>query len=71
MRRFGLVGYPLTHSFSIKFFNESFFPEKGIDAEYVNFEIPDVRMMLDIVRMNQVIPLIQELQSFLQREKLV
>lgn len=50
MRRFGLVGYPLTHSFSIKFFNESFFPEKGIDAEYVNFEIPDVQMMLDIVR---------------------
>lgn len=52
MRRFGLVGYPLSHSFSIKFFNERFFPENGIDAEYVNFEIPDADMMLDIVRDN-------------------
>ena len=42
----------MTHSFSIKFFNERFFPENGIDAEYVNFEIPDARMMLDIVRDN-------------------
>lgn len=52
MRRFGLIGYPLTHSFSSRFFNESFFPENGIDAEYVNFEIQDISMVLDIVRNN-------------------
>ncbi len=38
MQKYGLIGYPLKHSFSIGF-NEKFKSE-GIDAEYVNFEIP-------------------------------
>ncbi len=38
---FGLLGYPLGHSFSRAFFNEKFARE-GIDAEYVNFEMQDV-----------------------------
>ena len=33
MRHFGIIGYPLMHSFSAKFFNEKFATEK-IDAEY-------------------------------------
>jgi len=41
MKKFGLIGYPLGHSFSKNFFNEKFQSEK-IDAEYVNFEIPDI-----------------------------
>ncbi|MCM1349554.1 MAG: shikimate dehydrogenase [Firmicutes bacterium] len=36
---FGLVGHPLGHSFSGKFFNEKFTRE-GIDACYLNFDIP-------------------------------
>lgn len=52
MRKFGLIGYPLGHSFSKRFFNERFFPENGIDAEYLNFEIPHPEMLLDIVRDN-------------------
>ena len=34
MQKYGLIGYPLKHSFSIGFFNEKFKSE-GIDAEYV------------------------------------
>ena len=33
MRHFGIIGYPLVHSFSAKYFNEKFEQEK-IDAEY-------------------------------------
>ena len=39
MEKYGLIGYPLRHSFSIGYFNEKFKSE-GINAEYVNFEIP-------------------------------
>lgn len=38
MEKYGLIGYPLRHSFSIGYFNEKFRSE-GINAEYVNFEI--------------------------------
>ncbi len=45
---YGLIGYPLGHSFSRDFFEEKFRRE-GIDAEYRNFEIRDARELLDIV----------------------
>ncbi|MCK4881267.1 MAG: shikimate dehydrogenase, partial [Bacteroidales bacterium] len=38
MRLFGLIGYPLGHSFSASFFNKKFM-EEGIDAEYTNFPL--------------------------------
>ena len=41
MDLYGLIGYPLKHSFSRAFFNEKFEAE-GIDAEYRNFEIPQI-----------------------------
>lgn len=41
MKQYGLIGYPLGHSFSKNFFNEKFHSE-NIDAEYVNFEIPSI-----------------------------
>ena len=41
MKKNGLIGYPLGHSFSRNFFNEKFQSE-NIDAEYVNFEIPTI-----------------------------
>lgn len=42
MRRvYGLIGYPLGHSFSQSFFTEKFASE-GIDAEYRNFEIANI-----------------------------
>lgn len=45
---YGLLGYPLGHSFSRGFFNEKFANE-GIDAEYVNFEIPEINEMRSIL----------------------
>ena len=41
MEKYGLIGYPLGHSFSINYFNEKFQDEK-IDATYENFEIPSI-----------------------------
>lgn len=41
MDKYGLIGFPLGHSFSIGYFNEKF-QNEGIDAEYINFEIPTI-----------------------------
>ena len=38
MHQFGLIGYPLGHSFSASFFSKKF-EEEGIDAEYRNFPL--------------------------------
>ena len=51
MEKYGLIGYPLGHSFSRKFFTEKFAAE-GTEAEYLNFEIPDAQQLLDVVREN-------------------
>lgn len=51
MTKFGIIGYPLGHSFSIGFFTEKFARE-SIDAQYLNFEIPDVAMLPDVLRNN-------------------
>lgn len=51
MTKFGIIGYPLGHSFSKGFFTEKFARE-SIDAQYLNFEIPDVAVLPDILRNN-------------------
>lgn len=51
MDKYGLIGYPLTHSFSKNFFNEKFASEK-IDAEYINFEIPTINDFMEIIKSN-------------------
>ena len=48
MQKYGLIGYPLKHSFSIGYFNEKFHSE-GIDAEYVNFEIPSINDFMEVI----------------------
>ncbi len=47
-RIFGLIGYPLTHSFSQNFFNQKFEAE-NISAQYLNFEIPDIGDLMEVV----------------------
>ncbi|MDR0681900.1 MAG: shikimate dehydrogenase [Dysgonamonadaceae bacterium] len=49
MKQYGLIGYPLGHSFSGRYFNAKFAAE-NIDAEYINFEIRNVGEMLGIIR---------------------
>ena len=41
MDKYGLIGYPLGHSFSISFHNQRF-ADEGINAKYLNFEIPSI-----------------------------
>ncbi len=51
MDKYGLIGYPLGHSFSISYFNEKFESE-GIDAVYENFEIPQIDDVKEIIDSN-------------------
>ena len=76
MKRYGLIGHPLGHSFSKSFFNQKFCTE-NIDAEYVNFDIDDIKELKNVLRENpmlsglnvtlpyktQVIPLLDELDK--------
>ena len=45
---YGLLGYPLGHSFSRTFFLDKFARE-GIDADYLNFELPSADMLLQVI----------------------
>jgi shikimate dehydrogenase len=42
MRSYGLIGKPLTHSFSKRYFSEKFERESILDASYELFEIDSV-----------------------------
>lgn len=46
---YGLIGYPLGHSFSQDFFNRKF-ADENINAEYVNFEIASIDELPEIIR---------------------
>lgn len=52
-RLFGLVGYPLTHSFSKKYFEEKFCRERLPDCSYENFPLPDIAVLPELIRSNQ------------------
>lgn len=51
MDKYGLIGYPLGHSFSVTYFNEKFANE-DIDACYINFEIPRIEDLPEILASN-------------------
>lgn len=51
MDKYGLIGYPLGHSFSKSYFNEKF-ENEGINAEYINFEIPTLDSIPEILASN-------------------
>lgn len=68
---YGLIGYPLGHSFSQNYFNQKFETE-GINAEYVNFEIPSINDIAKILKsvsnlsgLNVTIPYKQQIIPFL------
>ncbi len=48
---YGLIGYPLGHSFSQDYFNEKFEAER-IDARYINFEIPTIEALKRVLEQN-------------------
>ena len=43
MKRYGLIGHPLGHSFSKDYFTEKFRRE-GLDCEYENYDLPSLRI---------------------------
>ncbi|MDO5665233.1 MAG: shikimate dehydrogenase [Bacteroidia bacterium] len=51
LRIYGLIGFPLKHSFSSKFFIEKFARE-GINAEYLDFEIEDILKIREVILLN-------------------
>ena len=51
MDKYGLIGFPLGHSFSKNFFNEKF-ENENIDAESINFEIPNIEGLVEILDVN-------------------
>lgn len=72
MDRYGLIGYPLGHSFSINYFNEKF-ENEGIDAVYENFEIPQIEDIKEIIDahpdlrgLNVTIPYKQAVMKFIK-----
>jgi shikimate dehydrogenase len=76
MKRYGLLGYPLTHSFSKRHFTEKFETEK-IESTYENFEIDTIDKFPEVIKNNpeiiglnvtipykeQVIPFLDELND--------
>ena len=73
MRQFGLIGYPLSHSFSQKFFTEKFLKENIINAQYTNFPIDSIQSFAalwtehpSIEGLNVTIPYKKEVITFLQ-----
>lgn len=52
MRRFGLIGYPLAHSFSEKYFADKFKREKITGCSYENFPIRSLDEFPDLIRKN-------------------
>ena len=70
-RKFGLIGFPLSHSFSRKFFTEKF-SKDGIDAEYLNFELENISQLPhiigsqpDLIGINVTIPYKEQVIKFL------
>lgn len=69
--KYGLIGYPLVHSFSQTFFNQKFQSE-NIHAQYINFEIPDIGHFKEVLAenptlagLNVTIPYKQQVMPYL------
>ena len=73
MKRFGLIGYPLTHSFSWDYFRQKFDREGIRDCIYQNFPLPTIekypgllRELPDLHGLNVTIPYKQSVISWLE-----
>ena len=73
MDKYGLIGYPLGHSFSISYFNEKF-QNENINARYINFEIPSIEALPEVLAsnpelkgLNVTIPYKEKVMSYLDQ----
>ncbi len=72
MKVYGLIGNPLSHSFSQKYFTEKFIQETINNSIYLNFETPDLdkeisnlKNNFDLCGLNITIPYKSKIISFL------
>lgn len=72
MKRFGLIGYPLSHSFSQKYFEEKFRKEGIAGCAYELFPIPSIEALdallkakPDLLGLNVTIPYKRQVLPFL------
>ncbi len=72
MKKFGLIGFPLSHSFSKEFFNTKFKNEGLDDYQYENFPIESIQELPqlikdnpDLVGLNVTIPYKEKVIPFL------
>jgi shikimate dehydrogenase len=49
MRKFGLIGYPLSHSFSKKFFSHKFEEEQIANCEYELYPLETIKLFSDLL----------------------
>jgi shikimate dehydrogenase len=77
MRKFGLIGNPLGHSFSEKYFREKFQRESITGCLYSNYELPDISALQDILKdpelagLNVTIPYKELVTPFLHEKDAV
>jgi len=72
MKQFGLIGYPLSHSFSAQYFSEKFYRENIHDCSYELFPIQNISELELLVKnnifikgLNVTIPYKESIISFL------
>ncbi|TBR19084.1 MAG: shikimate dehydrogenase [Chitinophagaceae bacterium] len=71
MHLFGLIGNPLSHSFSKKYFAEKFEKERLLDFHYENFQLESINELEKVLRLpglqglNVTIPYKEKVLSFL------
>ena len=52
MRKFGLIGYPLGHSFSKQYFTLKFSRESLLNCRYDNYELENPDHILDLIELH-------------------
>jgi len=73
MRKFGLIGYPLGHSFSKKYFTEKFSSEQIPDCSYDNYPLTNIGQLSDLIKdtsiegLNVTIPYKSAVVKFLSK----
>lgn len=72
MKKFGLIGYPLGHSFSQGYFTDKFKKESILECEYNNYPIESIDLLPavieenpELVGLNVTIPYKQEIFKYL------
>ena len=78
MKLYGLIGYPLSHSFSQAYFRKKFKNEGLIDHDYLNFPIQDIAEIRGVIKeypellgFNVTIPYKQQIISYLDEIDIV